>query len=73
MKLFFTAALLTILNSTAFAAEFEMIGSVYQNQKGEKIYVEKTKEDVQMCIDICIQTYEKPGAELKSCVTKCAN
>lgn len=48
MKLFFTAALLTILNSTAFAAEFEMIGSVYQNQKGEKIYVEKTKEDVQM-------------------------
>ncbi len=73
MKSFLGAMLLTVISTAALAGEFEIIGSVYQNQNGEKIFVEKTKQDIQMCIDICIQTYEKPGAELKACVTKCAN
>ncbi len=59
--------------ATATANEFKIIGSVYQNEKGEQVFVQKTKEDIQMCIDICLQIFEKPGAELKACVTKCAN
>jgi hypothetical protein len=59
--------------SAVSASEFKIIGSVYQNEQGEKVFVQKTKEEIQMCIDICIQTFEQPGAELKACVTKCAN
>ncbi|MBC7420241.1 MAG: hypothetical protein H7328_05885 [Bdellovibrio sp.] len=73
MKSLLSAIIFTVMGSAVLAGEFEIIGSVYQNPKGEKVFVQKTKEDIQMCIDICIQSFDTPGAELKACVTKCAN
>ena len=67
MKSMLAMAVLTVMGSVVLAGDFS-VSQLQQTEAG----VQKSRADVQLCMDICILTYDGPGPELKACVAKCA-
>lgn len=67
-KLFLVFAVLAA--QIVSAGEFSPVATIYQNAQGEQVIL-STQDDVRVCVEDCIASFDRPSAELKQCIARC--